>query len=288
MYNNNPNLFIRKRNTSTLSKYGRFIVYFIVFFLAFQSIKFIYSSFFNNQESNVDLIARQDLQFHLKHAHHFYKPQQILHYTSDNETYLDFPWYKQSHTRPQFRPHANITTTTLTTKQRTILLQKAILQAKQRAQKKFNPTEYQGIRGTRFETAQETKALRDQIDCFTTGQWIKAADDEEAFRLKHIQDPIYSTCDHQFYKTHPETEKRPATQYTWQPSSESCALKTKVDSKNWCKLLKGRNMLLVGDLPHYQFHELLLDAFREEPTVCFGELNCKGKSSRYYFCIRIV
>jgi hypothetical protein len=140
--------------------------------------------------------------------------------------------------------------------------------------KKFLPTEYQGIRGTRLIDVDETQAFREKVECWTTGQWIK---DDNAFSLTHIQDPIYSSCDSKFKKlTHGEDEKRDAVKYKWQPS-KNCPIKKTIDSKNWCKVLRGRNMLLVGDLVHYQYHELLLDTFRDEPTVCFGELNCKGK-----------
>jgi len=49
-----------------------------------------------------------------------------------------------------------------------------------------------------------------------------------------------------------------------------------VDAQHWCQVLRGRHLLVVGDLVQYQLHELFLDTLRDGPAVCFGELNCKG------------
>lgn len=244
-------------------EWTRFIIYFIVVLFLYQAIKLFYTSFTKT--------TPQETQYQHQEKKS-YKTQTILEFVPDNQTYLDFPWYQQKHTRPQFRPKANLTTTELSIKEREIMLQKAILQAKKRAQKKFLLADYTGIRGTRFTLPEETKALRDKVNCWTKGQWVK---DDDNFQLKHLQDPTYSSCDSKFYKTHDESEKREALKYRWQPSSD-CPLDRSIDAKNWCAALKGRNILLVGDLVHYQYHELLLDAFRDGPTVCFGELNCKG------------
>ncbi|KAI8371820.1 hypothetical protein BD560DRAFT_454303 [Blakeslea trispora] len=185
-----------------------------------------------------------------------YKQQNVLfHHPDQDDTYLDFPWYQSQHTRPQFKPNASLDYAT-----------KAILTAKRLAYKRFAPEDYQGIRGSKLTTAAEAQAFRDTLDCWTHGQWVQMSSKQlkKSFQLKHIQDPIYSTCDRRFYKTHHQEETREA-----------------VEPKKWCKTLQGRNMLLVGDLVHYQFHEVLLDAFRDQPTVCFGELNCKDTRLRY-------
>ncbi|KAI7896754.1 uncharacterized protein EV154DRAFT_490746 [Mucor mucedo] len=241
-------------------EWTRFIIYFVVAMVIYQLAKLVYNSFTRTIPQEIYHEERKS-----------YKTQNILEFVPDNQTYLDFPWYQKKHTRPQFKPNGNLTTTELSIKEREIMLQKAILQAKKRAQKKFLPADYTGIRGTRFNTQEETKALRDKVNCWTKGQWVK---DDDHFHLTHLQDPIYSSCDSKFYKTHDKTEKREALKYRWQPSSD-CPLEQSIDAKNWCAALKGRNILLVGDLVHYQYHELLLDAFRDGPTVCFGELNCK-------------
>jgi hypothetical protein len=87
-------------------------------------------------------------------------------------------------------------------------------------------------------------------------------EDDNAYQLTHIQDPIYA-C------------KRPFKPYRWQPDDPSCPPLQPVDTQHWCHILNGRNILLAGDLVHYQYHEVLLDVFRDQPTVCYGELNCK-------------
>ncbi|CEI87819.1 hypothetical protein RMCBS344292_02227 [Rhizopus microsporus] len=48
-----------------------------------------------------------------------------------------------------------------------------------------------------------------------------------------------------------------------------------VNRDRWCKVLNGRHILVVGDLVQYQLHEIFLNTFRDGPTVCFGELNCR-------------
>lgn len=250
----------------------RFIIYFVVVFVLYQLCKVIYHAAFPTAQDTP--VHDHDLMYH---SHNYknknIKQQTILTFVHDNQTYLDFPWYQQQHTRPQYRPNSTLTTLHMSIKEREIYQQKAILQAKKLAFRRFVPEDYAGIRGSLLSTAEETSEFRRKVECWTRGKWVK---EEDAYSLKHIQDPLYSSCDRQFYKTHDTLEKREATKYRWVPESDSCPLSTKVESKKWCKSLKGRNMLLVGDLVHYQYHELLLDAFRDDPTVCFGELNCKG------------
>ncbi|CAO3626646.1 unnamed protein product [Mucor fragilis] len=249
----------------------RFIIYFVVVFVLYQLCKVIYHAAFPTAQDTP--VHDHDLMYH---SHNYknknIKQQTILTFVHDNQTYLDFPWYQQQHTRPQYRPNSTLTTLHMSIKEREIYQQKAILQAKKLAFRRFVPEDYAGIRGSLLSTAEETSEFRRKVECWTRGKWVK---EEDAYSLKHIQDPLYSSCDRQFYKTHDTLEKREATKYRWVPESDSCPLSTKVESKKWCKSLKGRNMLLVGDLVHYQYHELLLDAFRDDPTVCFGELNCK-------------
>ncbi|KAG1169846.1 hypothetical protein G6F70_008095 [Rhizopus microsporus] len=217
--------------------------------------------------------AKQDKITTQKAYIRYNQKQPTLTFQQDNgTTYMDFPWYQRPHTRPQFRPNIDLLSTDLSAKDRRILLEKAILQAKKLALRKFPAAEYTTIRGTNL-TATQTAAFREKLTCWTMGQWIR--DEQNSFRLKHLQEPIYSSCDHKFYKTHKESEKREETKYVWKPYSQACPVSRKVSSARWCKLLKGRNMLLVGDLAHYQYHELFLDTFRDDPTVCFGELNCK-------------
>ncbi|KAF7725148.1 hypothetical protein EC973_000400 [Apophysomyces ossiformis] len=116
-----------------------------------------------------------------------------------------------------------------------------------------------GIPGTRFQTAEEAKELRSRVDCWTRGQWVEKP---KRLRLEHFQDPTYKQ------KEDKDRELR------WEPTCPFQSGET-VNPSRWCEALKGRNILLVGDLVHYQLHEVFLDTLRDGPTVCYGELNCK-------------
>lgn len=182
--------------------------------------------------------------------HFLYK--QSRNRDQDIDTFMDFPWYIKNHTRPEYK--RNLTTTHLTSREHQQLEIEAVQRAKKLALKRFN---YTTIQGTAL-SSQQSEKVRNTTDCWTQGTWIQ---DDQAFQLTHIQDPIY-TC------------KRTLRSYRWQ--SLDCPPLEPVDREQWCHILNGRNMLIVGDLPQYQYHEALLDTFRKQPTVCYGELNCKG------------
>ncbi|RCH90446.1 hypothetical protein CU098_003194 [Rhizopus stolonifer] len=266
------NFPVSTNKTRKRQNWRRFAFYFIAAFLLYYFSKTIYH-LFHSPSSLEHTITEKTKQTT------FRKEQDILYFHDDNQTYLDFPWYQKEHTRPQYKPNATLLTIHLSLKDREIMEQKAVLTAKRLAFKRFPPENYIGIRGSKLSTAADVQAFRDHVTCWTNGQWIRVSElnSKQHFALKHIQDPIYSTCDRQFYKTHASDEIREAVKYRWQPTkSDTCPpLNLKVESKKWCRVLQGRNMLLVGDLVHYQYHEVLLDAFRDDPTVCFGELNCK-------------
>ncbi|KAI7900662.1 uncharacterized protein BX663DRAFT_152696 [Cokeromyces recurvatus] len=268
----NGSMFQPKRKERN---WKRFIVYFIILFFTFQFLKLIYQLLFPNV---IQSTVNQDQHVDYKEKTYYNNKQQnILYFYQDNQTYFDFPWYQTKHTRPQYRPNSNLTTTHLTLKERDILQQKAVLQAKKLAYRRFPKEDYEtSIKGsTTVNTLEKTIAFRKRLDCWLKrGHWIRDDGKDAVYQLKHLQDPIYSTCDAQFYKTHSKDEKREAIKYRWQPAEE-CRFEHQLNLEQWCHILQGRHMLLVGDLVHYQFHEILLDAFRDDPTVCFGELNCK-------------
>ncbi|KAI9277872.1 hypothetical protein BY458DRAFT_471852 [Sporodiniella umbellata] len=253
-----------------------YLIYTIIALLSYQCMHTAYQ---NSQLSSfslekADSVEEQPLEekSNVKTYQHYNSKQPTLRFQPDNATvYMDFPWYQKPHTRPQFRPDASLLTTDILTKDRILLQEKAISEATKLAKKRFLPSNFSTIRGTSLSEA-DTIDLREKLTCWTTGQWIR---NEKNFHLNHLQDPIYSTCDKKFYKTHSISEKRESTLYSWKPDSSKCQISKKISSKNWCKLLRGRNMLLVGDLTHYQYHELFLDSLRNDPTACFGELNCK-------------
>ncbi|KAI9323614.1 hypothetical protein BX666DRAFT_1836650, partial [Dichotomocladium elegans] len=105
------------------------------------------------------------------------------------------------------------------------------------------------------------------VDCWTSrGRW---ASGQGGYHIrKHLQDPYYGKC------------KNSGSSYVWVTPPE-CPLHEEIDRDLWCDAINGRNILLVGDLVHYQLHEMLLDAMRDGPTVCYGELNCKESRLRY-------
>jgi hypothetical protein len=245
-------------------KWARFIIYAIALFVLVRLIKAIMPDSLLAKSSKPNQVPKN----------RGYKQQTILNYIPENDTlyYRDFPWYKAEHTRPQFSPNHTLLTQHLDSKQRQLVHDKAVTQAKQLALRKFPAHEYKGIRGSHWrDDDAASKDFRKKVDCWTTGEWVK---DEKSLQLNHVQDPLYSSCDNKFYKTHEKDQKREAAQYSWK---SNCPLKfNTISAPSWCKVMMGRHMLLVGDLVHYQFHDLLLDSFRDDPTVCFGELNCKG------------
>ncbi|KAG1453925.1 hypothetical protein G6F56_007446 [Rhizopus delemar] len=133
------------------------------------------------------------------------------------------------------------------------------------------PDEKEVIHGSTLN-AEQVAQFRTLVDCWTsTGKWIKM--EEPVKVLSHYQDSLYGRCDRKYKGV----GQREALRYVWQ---SSCApIKNNVDNSvnedRWCRVLRGRHVLVVGDLVQYQLHELFLDAFRDGPTVCFGELNCR-------------
>ncbi|KAI9489653.1 hypothetical protein BDB00DRAFT_770315 [Zychaea mexicana] len=189
------------------------------------------------------------------------------------------PWYKI--------PHRSVVvgqrtmTGHLSTQKRAELQERMVQLAKTKAQEAFGGDTYAGvIPGSIIRTEDQAQALRSLVDCWTQGKWVPFDETMENALLtnppiKHFQDPLYGTCDHKFYKTHEKDGKtwRAAVKYRWQPA---CALPVEtIDPAEWCRVLRGRNIALVGDLVHYQMHELLLDVLRDGPVVCYGELSCK-------------
>lgn len=188
----------------------------------------------------------------------------------------DFPWYKRAH-RPVspsvFNPDFAFTTEHLTTGEREALQQRMVEAARNTAKEILGDEYYRDvIPGSRLSSPDQVRELRALVDCWTRGKWVPAPNSGP---IRHFQDPLYGTCDNRFYKHHDANEQREAVQYVWQPACRWAA--DQVEPDYWCELLDGRNMLLVGDLVHYQVHELLLDVLRDGPAVCYGELNCKGK-----------
>ncbi|CAO3615719.1 unnamed protein product [Cunninghamella blakesleeana] len=224
----------------------------------------------------------------------FYKwSRKTIQYHQRNQTdssftplYRNFPWYKKPHKRIISKVKNKANTIDLTPQQQLLLQRELIDLAKVQAQKELKHINFDvslsGIPGTNIKTDTQIQQLREKIACWTQGSWKPFKKTKQQL-LNHVQDPLYATCDKQFYKKNQHSSNqdllvRPETQYQWVPSSASsttCPLQYNATPNQWCSLLNGRHILLVGDLLQYQLHEIFLDALRDGPTVCFGELNCK-------------
>ncbi|CAO3576628.1 unnamed protein product [Absidia cylindrospora] len=229
-------------------KWARFFIYFTILFILYQTFILLKPSPPSSLDNNSIAPSQQQQHKSLETDNGGIK--------SFTPLYRDFPWYKSIH--PRLIMTANISTTHLTTTERHQWLLAKVDQARTEARLAFS-----------------------QLHFTTTGaagQWIPSNSNP---LIRHVQDPLYATCDKRFYKTHASTLPRPETQYEWQPSGGGGDEKTclralpKPSPQQWCRVLNGRHILLVGDLMQYQLHELFLDYLRDGPTVCFGELNCK-------------
>lgn len=186
------------------------------------------------------------------------------------------PWYKHHHPRlPQYNPYA---TTNLTTQEREALTNQMVERASQLVSRAFPEMENKIIGSSLSQD--EVVQFRSLVDCWTsTGKWVRM--DGEVKVMSHYQDSLYGKCD----RKHRGEGQREALRYVWQ--SKCAPIKDNMDNSvnedRWCEVLRGRHLLAVGDLVQYQLHEIFLDAFRDGPTVCFGELNCRGNHEESVF-----
>lgn len=194
-----------------------------------------------------------------------------------NVTVHDFPWYKaQGNPSLTHLQNRKYTTAHLSTKQREELQQKMVLKAKERVASEFSSTV--GIPGSIYHNdAINSAKFRERVDCWTTqGEWVQVPSRKNI--MPHFQDPLYGSCDRKFYKSNSKEEQREAVKYVWKSKCDALEeVEEEMDRDQWCEVIQGRHLLLVGDLVQYQLHELFLDTLRDGPAVCFGELNCKGK-----------
>ncbi|KAI8098821.1 uncharacterized protein BX664DRAFT_271668 [Halteromyces radiatus] len=183
---------------------------------------------------------------------------------------LSFPWYQQPH--PSFTTNS---TSFVWTNDNNRSLEDMLAYAKQYTQH-ILPQQEDGIPGSALTTKEQVISFRNLVQCWTQqGNWQYHSTSSV---LPHFQDPLYGRCDRQWQRQHkdnPFLPPRPATQYQWRPPAHCPLVSDTIHTTDWCDILHGRHMLLVGDLVQYQLHDLLLDALREGPTVCYGELNCK-------------
>ena len=71
---------------------------------------------------------------------------------------------------------------------------------------------------------------------------------------------------------------REDVKYVWTTPLE-CPL-PKLTRTEVCSLISKVNLMIAGDLVHWQLHDLLLDFFHDGPTQCYGEQFCK----KHFLC----
>ncbi|OBZ80919.1 hypothetical protein A0J61_11033 [Choanephora cucurbitarum] len=182
----------------------------------------------------------------------------------------DLPWYTQAHpSLSLLQQYPEYTTTHLSTQQRQTLQENMVTRAQTAAREVFK--DIKGIRGSSVyaDRPEASRQFRSLVDCWTTGEWIPL-NQSAHWTMPHFQDPLYGSCDRKHRKTGAQGV-REAVGYRWQSKCDSL----EIDSANWCQVLNGRHMMLVGDLVQYQLHDVFLDSLRDGPAICFGELNCK-------------
>lgn len=244
----------------------RFAVYAIVVFLIYRLV----SSFWSNDSAPLQQkLESPSKSKDLPHPNAQAKDMPAPEYPADDETKqeieYDLPWYPKKDK--------------MSTANRIELELQASIKARELAHEAFSTLEIQGIPGSSIKTAGQAQAFYDQVDCFTQGSW--AYDPRPRELLTHLQESLYSKCDKRYERDQKDIDTsewkvRKELKYVWTPVDRAkCPLKP-VDKANWCDVLDGRHMLLVGDILQFQMHELLLDTFRDGPAVCYGELNCKG------------
>ncbi|KAG1178655.1 hypothetical protein G6F70_002888 [Rhizopus microsporus] len=168
---------------------------------------------------------------------------------------------------PPFNQYATVN---LTQHEREKLTQDMIAKASNLVSRAF-PDIQTTIMGASLNKEQ-VQQFRSLVECWTSsGKWVKM--DGPVKVMPHFQDPLYAKCDRK-YKGEGQ---RDAVRYVWQSTCEPVKnnMDHSVNRDRWCKVLNGRHILVVGDLVQYQLHEIFLNTFRDGPTVCFGELNCR-------------
>lgn len=256
---------LRTSRRSTL----RFIIYAVFIFLAYRLL----ASFWTNEAEEFqdtynppvsnDFPHQPDQKEQVKNMP---APDLATHEETEPKQEFNLPWYPKQ--------------TKLSTADRIELELKATKLARDEAQEAFSQFKLEGIPGTAIKTKEEAQAVYSKLDCFTQGSWVYNPTPREL--LIHLQESLYSKCDKRYERDHKDTDTsewkvRNELKYIWTPLDRSQCPLIPVDKSNWCDIMSGRHILLVGDILQFQMHELLLDSFRDGPAVCYGELNCKGK-----------
>ncbi|CAG8455517.1 10104_t:CDS:1 [Paraglomus occultum] len=156
-------------------------------------------------------------------------------------------------------------------RRRRLAEKKAIQETKKVLQTTFTNSE--GIPGTNIKTKAEAEAFREKLDCITSRGFWKY-DNTPREIIKHKHEAKFSRCDRERGDNSGSGwNVREDVKYVWTTPSE-CPM-PKLTRTEVCSLISGVSMMIVGDLVHWQLHDLLLDYFHDGPTQCYGEQFCK-------------
>lgn len=239
---------------------GRFVVYILFLFLAYQFVH----TFLISPPKPPEPVAQAEET----------KPDLPAQPSKSTRTPLD------SSNIALYPPAAK-----LSTSERLRLEALAVNNARQKAEEALRSFNLTGIPGSVLITPEQVHRFRARLECFTstpeTGGGASWVYNNAPRRLtRHLQEPIYSRCDKKHATAHGTEDDGSgwnvpeAVKYVWTAPPE-CPLKP-VDRADWCNMINGRHIILVGDTLTFQLHEMWVDVFRDGPVVCFGELNCKG------------
>ncbi|KAI5481131.1 hypothetical protein MNV49_005566 [Pseudohyphozyma bogoriensis] len=148
-----------------------------------------------------------------------------------------------------------------------------------------------GVPGTGISTNEERTVLQEHLDCISSnGEWVLDEDGgrEGAGLTVHKHSSVFATCDKRYYKGASEVEGddgdhawdvRQSLKYRWVPSSTcfptDAPPRRPLSRLEFCTLLAHKSTLLVGDVPQYSLHDLILDFTSLAPQNCYGDLYCK-------------
>lgn len=152
-----------------------------------------------------------------------------------------------------------------------------------------------GIPGTAITSNADRQSLQKWLDCTSSQgewRWEPLANDSNRRPLTvHKQGPLEAKCDRSYYQAsdrdgdHLTTDGwnvRPSLKFRWHPSNRCNSLRprqlkedVKLSRRDLCRLLRHKNILVVGDIAQYAMHDLLLDWTSTKPVTCYGDLYCK-------------
>lgn len=154
-----------------------------------------------------------------------------------------------------------------------------------------------GIPGTAIKTDADRRALQGWLDCTSSQgewRWEPIANTSTPRPLTvHKQGGLEAKCDRRYAQARETKQKkaseefdgwdvRPSLKFRWYPSSrcdlmrpERLNTNLELSRREFCRLLRHKHILMVGDIGQYAMHDLMLDWTSTKPVTCYGDLYCK-------------